>query len=65
VGGPELAGQAIKAGLVDEFQLFFVPILVGGGTRSLPDDVLLKLELLDEHRFGSGVVYLRYRTMNQ
>jgi hypothetical protein len=46
-------------------EVFFVPILVGGGTRSLPDDVLLKLELLDEHRFGSGVVYLRYRTMNQ
>jgi dihydrofolate reductase len=61
VGGPELAAQAIRAGLVDEFQLFFVPILVGGGNRSLPDDVLLKLELLDEHRFDSGVVYLRYR----
>ena len=64
VGGPELAGQAIKAGLVDEFQLFFVPILIGGGTRSLPDDVLLKLDLLDEHRFGSGAIYLRYRAVS-
>ena len=65
VSGPELAGHAIRAGFVDELQLFFVPILVGGGTRSLPDNLLLKLELLDEHRFGSGVVYLHYRTLNQ
>jgi dihydrofolate reductase len=64
VGGPELAGQAIKAGLVDELQLFFVPVLVGGGTRSLPDDVPLKLELLDEHRFGSGAIYLHYRALS-
>jgi riboflavin biosynthesis pyrimidine reductase len=48
-------------GLVDEFQLFFVPILVGGGTRSLPEGVLQMLELLEERRFGSGVVYLHYR----
>jgi dihydrofolate reductase len=60
VGGPELAGQAIKAGLVDELQLFVVPILVGGGTRSLPEGVLQTLDLLDEHRFAGGVVYLRY-----
>jgi dihydrofolate reductase len=65
VGGPELAAHAIRAGMVDEFQLFFVPILVGGGTRSLPDNLLLKLELVDEHRFGSGVAYLHYRTLNQ
>jgi dihydrofolate reductase len=64
VGGPELAGHAIKAGLVDELQLFFVPVLVGGGTRSLPDDVHLKLELLDEHRFGSGAIYLHYRSLS-
>jgi riboflavin biosynthesis pyrimidine reductase len=61
VGGPELAAQAIRAGLVDELQLFVAPVVVGGGKRSLPDDVRLKLELLDERRFGSGVVYLRYR----
>jgi dihydrofolate reductase len=64
VGGPELAGQAIKAGLVDELQLFFVPVLVGGGTRSLPDDVRLNLDLLDEHRFGSGAIYLHYRALS-
>jgi dihydrofolate reductase len=62
VGGPDLAAQAIKAGLVDEFQLFFVPIVVGGGNPSLPNNVRLKLELLDERRFGNGVVHLRYRT---
>src|SRR5438094_2258125 len=61
VGGPELAAQAIKAGLVDECQLFITPIVVGGGKRSLPDNVRLKLELMDERRFGSGVVHLRYR----
>jgi dihydrofolate reductase len=62
VGGPDLAAQAIRAGLVDEFQLFFAPIVVGGGKQALPDNVRLKLELLDERRFGSGVVYLHYRT---
>jgi dihydrofolate reductase len=62
VGGPDLAAQAIKAGLVDEYQLFVAPIVVGGGKQSLPNNVRLKLELLDERRFGSGVVHLRYRT---
>ena len=62
VGGPDLAAQAIKAGLVDEFHLFFSPIVVGGGKQSLPDDVRVKLELLDERRFGNGVVHLHYRT---
>ncbi len=60
VGGPALAAQAIKAGLVDEFHLFVTPVIVGGGTHSLPDGVRQRLELLDEHRFGNGVVYLRY-----
>jgi dihydrofolate reductase len=62
VGGAELAGEAIRAGLVDEYHLFVTPVLVGGGTRSLPDGARLELELLDECRFGNGVVYLRYRT---
>jgi dihydrofolate reductase len=62
VGGPDLAAQAIKAGLVDEFQLFLMPIMVGGGKQALPDDVRVELELLDERRFGNGTVYLRYRT---
>ena len=63
VGGPDLAAQAIKAGLVDECHLFVAPIVVGGGKRSLPNDVRLKLELLDERRFGNGMVHLHYRTM--
>ena len=62
VGGPELAGQAILAGLVDEIQLFLSPVVVGGGTRALPDNVRVELELLDERRFDNGVVYLRFRT---
>jgi dihydrofolate reductase len=61
VGGPDLAGQAIKAGLVDEYHLFLTPIIVGGGKQSLPDNVRLELELLDERRFGNGVVHLHYR----
>lgn len=62
VGGPELAGQAIAAGLVDEIHVLVAPVVVGGGRRSLPDRVRLELELIDERRFGSGVVHLRYRT---
>ena len=62
VGGPDLAAQAIKAGLVDEYHLFLTPVVVGGGKRALPDGVRLTLELLDERRFGSGVVHLHYRT---
>jgi dihydrofolate reductase len=62
VGGPDLAAQAFEAGLVDECHLFVAPVVVGGGKRSLPYDVRLKLELLDERRFGSGMVYLYYRT---
>lgn len=60
VGGPDLAGQAIRAGLVDEINLFVTPVVVGGGRRALPDDVVVRLELLDEHRFAGGVVHLRY-----
>jgi dihydrofolate reductase len=62
VGGPELAAQAFKAGLVDECHLFLAPIVVGGGKRSLPDHVRLELDLLGEHRFGNGMVHLHYRT---
>ena len=61
VGGPELAGQALAAGLVDECHLFLAPVLMGGGTRALPDGLRLQMELLDERRFGSGVVHLHYR----
>jgi dihydrofolate reductase len=61
IGGAELAGQAIAEGLVDECHLFLGPVLVGGGKRALPAGVQAGLELLDERRFRSGVVYLRYR----
>jgi dihydrofolate reductase len=60
VGGPHLAGQALRAGLVDELGLLAVPAVVGGGTPWLPPDVRLRLDLLEERRFASGVVYLRY-----
>ncbi|MGO9856724.1 MAG: dihydrofolate reductase family protein [Acidimicrobiales bacterium] len=62
VGGPGLAAQALKAGLVDEFQLFLTPVVLGGGKPSLPNDVRFELELLSERRFGNGVVFLHYRT---
>jgi dihydrofolate reductase len=61
IGGAELAGQAIAAGLVDELHLLLGPIVVGGGKRALPANVRTQLELLDEQRFRSGVVHLRYR----
>ena len=60
VGGPELAAQAIRAGLVDELQLFLVPVIVGVGKHSLPTTAELHLELRDQQRFGNGVVYLLY-----
>jgi dihydrofolate reductase len=62
IGGPELAAQAIEAGLVDELHLFVAPVVIGGGKRSLPDKVRLELELLDERRFTNGMVHLHYRT---
>jgi dihydrofolate reductase len=60
VGGPELAGQMIAAGLVDELHLFVAPVIVGGGTRSLPDHIRVELDLLDVRRFRNGVVHLHY-----
>jgi dihydrofolate reductase len=56
VGGPDLAAQALEAGLVEGCQLFVAPILVGGGKRALPANVRLELELLDGRRFEGGVV---------
>ena len=61
IGGAHLAAQAIAAGLVDEYQLFLVPAVVGGGTRALPDQARLDLALAQEHTFGGGTVYLCYR----
>jgi dihydrofolate reductase len=65
VGGPALASQAFEAGLVDELHLFVAPIVVGGGKPALPAEVRLKLELLDERRFDSGMVHLRYGTASE
>jgi dihydrofolate reductase len=62
IGGPELAAQAIDAGLVDEYRLFLVPVIVGGGKRFLPEEAGVNLELLNERRFGNGTVYVHYRT---
>jgi len=63
VGGAELAAEAIGTGLVDEIHLIISPVLVGGGKKALSSPVRLQLELLDERRFGSGVVLLRYRVV--
>ncbi|MCM3923946.1 dihydrofolate reductase family protein [Frankia sp. AiPs1] len=61
IGGPTLAGHAIRAGLVDDWHLFLTPVVVGGGVRALPDGVRVQLELLATHRFASGVVHLHHR----
>jgi dihydrofolate reductase len=61
VGGAELGGQALAAGLVDELHLLLSPAIVGGGTRALPDGVRLDLELLGERRFANGVVHVHHR----
>lgn len=62
IGGASLASGAIRAGLVDEWHFFVVPVIVGGGRRALPDGFNQKLELLDQRRFGNGTVFLHYRT---
>lgn len=64
VGGADLAGQALKAGLVDEVQLFLSPVMVGGGTRALPDGASTSLELLGQRTFSNGVVHVHYRVEN-
>jgi dihydrofolate reductase len=62
VGGPGLARHAFAAGLVDEVHLFVVPVVIGGGKPGLPRGVRVDLELLDERRFGNGVVHMHHRT---
>ncbi|MCA1683496.1 MAG: dihydrofolate reductase family protein, partial [Actinobacteria bacterium] len=61
IGGPHLAAAAFKSGLIDECQLFLVPVIVGGGTKCLPNGVRQRLDLVEERPFAGGVVYLRYR----
>ncbi|MBJ8345451.1 dihydrofolate reductase family protein [Antrihabitans sp. YC2-6] len=63
IDGPNLAAQAARAGLIDEYHQFISPVMVGGGTRYLPDGQRRQLELLDQRRFGNGVVYLHYRVI--
>lgn len=63
IGGPELAGQAMSAGLIDECHLLLNPIVLGGGKRALPDNLRMRLELLGERRFQGGVVHLHYRVI--
>ena len=63
VSGPNLAAHALKAELVDEIHWFIAPVVVGGGLPFLPDGIRLQLDLLDERRFGNGMVHLRYRTL--
>ena len=62
IGGPTLAVEAIRAGLVDEFHIVVAPVLVGGGTPFFPAGVRIDLELVDERRFAGGAVHLHYRT---
>ncbi len=62
VGGADLAAQMIRAGLVDVYQLFLMPVLIGSGNQALPDGFRQTLELVDERRFGGGVMYLHYET---
>ena len=61
VSGPDLAQHAFRAGLIDELHLFVFPVVVGGGKSGLPRDVRLNLELLEERRFGNGVVHMHHR----
>jgi dihydrofolate reductase len=65
VGGAELAGHALRAGLVDEIHLFASPMIVGAGKRALPEGVRMELELIDERRFGNGVVHVHYARRSQ
>jgi dihydrofolate reductase len=64
IEGPTLAGYALRAGLVDEIAPYVAPIAVGGGTRFLPDGLMLELDLLEERRMGTRGAFLRYRVVN-
>jgi dihydrofolate reductase len=65
IGGANLASQLLKAGLVDECQLYILPTYLGAGKPALPTDARANLELIDQRRFGNGVVLLRYRPLGQ
>jgi dihydrofolate reductase len=61
IDGPNIAAQAIAAGLVHEYRLFITTTVVGGGKRFFPDGVRLDLELVQQRAFASGLIYARYR----
>jgi dihydrofolate reductase len=63
IGGPELAAHGFRAGLIDECHFFLSPVVVGGGNKAMPDSMRVQFELLDERRFGNGVVHLHYRAV--
>lgn len=63
IGGPNLAKQAMSMGLVDECHLLVHPIILGAGKRALPDNFRMRLQLLNERHFESGVVHLHYRIL--
>ncbi|MFJ5958780.1 dihydrofolate reductase family protein [Paenarthrobacter sp. NPDC092416] len=63
IGGPEIAAEAFRAGLIDECELYIVPVLIGGGKKGLPDGMEVRLELIQERAFGNGAVFLRYRVV--
>ncbi|MBC8097945.1 MAG: dihydrofolate reductase family protein, partial [Armatimonadetes bacterium] len=60
INGPGLAAHALRAGLVDEVQMFVHPVIVGGGKRFFPDGVRSDLELIEERAFSNGLVTVRY-----
>jgi dihydrofolate reductase len=60
IGGPHLAGEAMKAGIVDEYHQIIAPVIVGGGNHWLPKDLKAKLELVDMRKFENGFVHLQY-----
>ena len=60
IGGPTIAAQALRAGLVDDVSLYLHPLGVGGGTPALPRGARTDLTLVEQHTFADGVVFLRY-----
>jgi dihydrofolate reductase len=65
IGGPHLAAEAIKAGIVDEYHQIIVPIIIGSGNHWLPKEVKVELELVDERKFENGFVHLEYRKVGR
>jgi dihydrofolate reductase len=61
VGGADMITAFREHDLIDEYRVFVHPVLIGRGKRLFPDsDAAADLRLVDTHRFGNGVVLLRY-----